>query len=235
MALFRNVRGPMFNNTTQITAVQRYIRNSGDLKVENRHPFRDAAMSIRGAEKMYARENPGIKDQWFESKLQYRTVGHDAMLQARESERHNENNPLLRSVETKPVRFSKRDVNLVERESMEMDEDVKNVKVERTMPLAESSELNLGNTLPNNASSSVKEFKVPKNWSHLEMVKDEKVPQVQQMAKAGAPGSKTRKRKSATPAPNQTAPPLGKKAREEVNPETLLRRVKAKLHPRQSA
>lgn len=234
MALFRNVRGPVFNNTTHVTAVQRYVRNSGDLKIENRRPFMDAAKSIRGAEKMYARQNPGIKDQWFESKLQYRTVGHDAMIQARESERHNENNPLLRSVETKPVRFTKRDVNLIEREAMEMDDDVKNVRLERTMPVAESSELNIGNTLPIGQHQNVREFKKPTNYSDLEMVKDEKVPQVKQMAKAGAPGSKSRKRKSATPAPNQTAPPLGKKAREEVNPDTLLKKSKSKLHAKQS-
>ena len=54
------------------------------------------------------------------------------------------------------------------------------------------------------------------------------------MAKAGAPGAQSRKRKSATPAPNQTAPPLGKKAREEVNPDTLLKKSKSKLHAKQS-
>ena len=229
MSLFRNMRGSLYNNTTHLTAVSRFARNRHDVKIENRIPFIDAARTIHGAAKMYGTHNPGIKEQFFQSNLQMRTVGHDAMLQVRDSERENENNPLLRSVETKPVRFSKRDVNLVERESMEMDQDVKNVDTIRTLPIAEKSELNIGNTLPVNANADVREFKKPTNYSDLEFTLEKNNNNKNKTGRG-----KKRKQISSDLVPNQSAPPLGKKAKEIINPETLVKRVKANLHPRQS-
>ena len=172
----RNVRNKsVFNFTTQQAAVRRFARNSNFLNQTIRKPFEDANRAIRTAENLYgtAINKSGLKDNFHTTKLKHRTVGRDAMIEAREMQRQSENNPLLKSVETKPVSFSRRDVSLVDKESkkMVMDVDDTKVRINEVLPRAVKSELNLGNTLPQNSEGvDVKEYAKPHNYSELENV-----------------------------------------------------------------
>lgn len=229
-SLFRNVRGSLFNHTTQTRAVNRFAQVSTDIKSENRRPFMDANMSIKGAERIFKTKvnKSGLKDEFFESQLQHRMIGRDAMIQARESERRNENNPLLRTVETKPVTFTRREVKVVERESKEMERPGMRFRFQKNLPLAESSEMNIGNTWPDNPSNRLMDYKQPKNFTDLPQIPEGKEGK---MFKNPVPAGK--KRKAAYEGPNMGAPGLGKKARQtDVNMDTLVARTNADLYCR---
>lgn len=231
MSLFRNLRGSVYGNTTQSLAVQRFATYGGIMHPSNRAPFVHANQSMLGAEKLFKTRpgQSGIKDSFTESKINHRLVGRDAMLRALEAKRENEDNPLLKSIETKPITFSKEDVKIVEREAMDMDTDVKNARTVFQMPIAESKIKNIGNTKPTDAKYYIKEFKTPSNFSELQTMDNN----TNEEAKGeNAPG--VRKRRA-----NVVAPPLAdnnKRVRGNltVNHESLIGKTNAKLYCRQN-
>lgn len=230
MSLFRNLRGSVYGNTTQSLAVQRFATYGGLMHPSNRAPFVHANQSILGAEKLFKTRpgQSGIKDSFTESKINHRLVGRDAMLRALEAKRENEDNPLLKSIETKPVKFSKEDVKIVEREAMDMDTDVKNARTVFQMPIAESKIKNIGNTKPTEAKHYIREFTVPTNFSDLQTLETKK----EEVKGDMAPG--VRKRRA-----NVIAPALAdnnKRVRGNltVNHESLIGKTNAKLYCRQN-
>lgn len=220
----------LFNNNTQLSAVDRWARNSSIVSSRVRRPFTDANRSIVGAERLYKTQpgKSGIKDTYMELDYKNRIVGRDAMIRAREAKRENEENPLMRSVQTKPVAFSRRDVNLIQRESKKLGEDVKRYTFQGSLPIATTAVENVGNTLPKH-KTAMTEFKEPKNYSELDMVIDEKKKTDDVVS---VPSGK--KRKSVNQGPNVTAPPLSKRAKETVNLDTLVARTTADMYARQS-
>lgn len=139
---FRGSRGSrtqMRNNPfhQRMKSIQRYAQSNPFFSNDMKAAFGKANTTLRTLETQNRTFNTGAKETYVDSQLQHRIVGRDAMIQARESERKNENNPLLRSVETLPHQFSRREMKTVVTNVVAMDEEKPTITYKKTMPLNE--------------------------------------------------------------------------------------------------
>lgn len=231
----RNRHGNIFGHTTQSMAVDTFAQRSQQLTRANRLPFSDANKTIRGTEIIYktAPGRSGVKDHLFTSNLQQRTIGRDAMFHVREMKRRHEDNPLVKTVETRPVSFSRKDVMQVDKSAAIMDEKRMNMETpmeQKVLPIAIEDPASFGATYLSERQRKidVKQFEATKNYMEPQMyTEDTKFARYNK--NDGPVDHKKRTRETDERVPLHAPVLSNKKFKTTLNPNTILAETRARM------
>lgn len=204
----QTLRSNPFNQKMRSMQVTRYARSNPFFNDDMKQAFGRANQAVNVLEQKHKTFNTGAKETFVDSQLQHRVVGRDAMIQARESERKNEDNPLLRSVETLPHQFTRREINTVINNVAAMEEEKPTIQYRKTLPLNEPKFRELkGNTeVKKSKAHKCKEFvATPRKSDDL----DQKIPAGQGL------------KRSRPEAIHLTAPVINESQKDDIQPSKL--------------